>query len=136
MGISLSLNCPHCGGTLSLDEGSRTTSCAYCDALLAIEGDGGVRQLTYKNNLDKARAESTAKTWMGGGLKARDLKMKAEISECYPIYVPFWKLAARAAGWVCGYREVRHEKTTERVPMVTDTLNRFQANRPESRYTG
>lgn len=117
MGISLSLNCPHCGGTLSVEEGARTTSCPYCSALLAIEGDDGVDRITYQDGLDRGRAVAIARNWMGGGLKARDLKGKAEVTECYPIYVPFWKLRARAAGWVFGYREVRRDKHTERVPM-------------------
>lgn len=128
MGISLSLNCPMCGGALSLEEGSKTTSCPYCSALLAIEGDEGVRKLTYKNNLDKDKAISVAKGWMSGGLKARDLKSKAEVTECYPIYVPFWKIHARAAGWVCGYREVHRDKHTERVPMEKMVMSDFDWN--------
>jgi hypothetical protein len=128
MGISLSMNCPMCGGALSLEEGSKTTTCAYCGALLAIEGDEGINKLTYKNNLDKDKAISIAKSWMHGGLKARDLKNKAEITECYPIYAPFWKVHARAAGWVCGYREVHHEKSTERVPMEKMVMSDFDWN--------
>ncbi len=61
MGISLSMNCPMCGGALSLDEGSKTTTCAYCGALLAIEGDDGINKLTYQNNLDKDKAISVGK---------------------------------------------------------------------------
>lgn len=128
MGISLSLNCPMCGGTLSLEEGSKAASCPYCSALLAIEGDDGVSRLTYKNNLDNEKAIGAAKSWMGGGFKARDLKRKAEITECYPIYAPFWKLHARAAGWVCGYREVHRDKHTERVPMERMVMSDFDWN--------
>ncbi len=128
MGISLSMNCPHCGGALSVDEGSKTTSCPYCSALLAIEGDDGVHKITYQNNLNRDKAVAVAKGWMGGGLKARDLKNKGEITECYPIYVPFWKLYARAAGWVCGYKEVHRDKHTERVPMEKMVISDFDWN--------
>ncbi len=128
MGISLSLSCPHCGGALSLDEGAKTASCPYCSALLAIEGDDGVEKITYKNNLDADRAVAIARGWMGGGLRARDLKNKAEITECYPIYAPFWKLHARAAGWVCGYRQVQRNKRTERVPMEKMVASDFDWN--------
>ncbi len=128
MGISISLNCPMCGGALSLAEGDRMTSCPYCSAMLAIEGDDGVNKLTYKNNLDRDKAIGISRSWMGGGFKARDLKQKAEITECYPIYAPFWKLRARAAGWVCGYREERRDKNTVRVPMEKMVMADFDWN--------
>jgi hypothetical protein len=117
MGISISMNCPACGGTLSLEEGERTISCPYCTSLLAIEGDQGVQHIMFTDNVDHDKAVATVKKWMGSGFKARDLSAKGEITECYPIYVPFWKLKTMAAGWVCGYRVVQHEKRTERVPM-------------------
>jgi hypothetical protein len=105
MGITLSMNCPMCGGAVSVPEGEEITSCPYCSLLLSIEGDQGVSKIMLKNKLDAAGAEAAARGWMSGGLKARDLKDKAEVTERYPIYVPFWKLHARAAGWVCGYKE-------------------------------
>ena len=116
MGISVSMNCPKCGGALSVDEGSKTTTCPYCSLLLEIQGDDGVKKIMLTNNLDKDKAIAQVKGWWHGGFKARDLKNKGEITECYPIYVPFWKLKARVAGWVCGYNVVHENKTTKKVP--------------------
>jgi hypothetical protein len=116
MGISVSMNCPKCGGALSVDEGSKTTTCPYCSLLLEIQGDDGVKKIMLTNNLDKDKAIARVKGWWHEGFKARDLKNKGEITECYPIYVPFWSLKARVAGWVCGYNVVHENKTTKKVP--------------------
>ncbi|MCD1296075.1 hypothetical protein CUJ83_13815 [Methanocella sp. CWC-04] len=132
MEISISMNCPSCGGALSIEEGSRTTSCPYCSSLLAVEGDGGVSKIMFTNNLDRDKAIASAKKWMKGGFKARDLPRKAEITECYPIYVPFWKCSARAAGWVCGWREETRgdgkNSRTERIPMEKMVMRDFNWN--------
>jgi hypothetical protein len=128
MGITLSMSCPSCGGAVSVPEGARITSCPYCSLMLAIEGEKGVSKIMLKNKLDKAKAEDVARGWMTGGLKARDLRVKAQITECYPIYIPFWKLHGRAAGWVCGYREEQHDKHTDRIPMERIVLKEFDWN--------
>ena len=117
MGISLSMSCPNCGGALNMDEGAKFTSCPYCSAVLSIEGDGGVHRITFKNNVNRDQAIAEVRRWWKGGFKARDLRRKGEITECYPIYVPFWHLRARAAGWVCGYKVVQRNKRSERVPL-------------------
>ncbi|HOK28329.1 MAG TPA: hypothetical protein PLI21_04825, partial [Methanomassiliicoccaceae archaeon] len=43
--------------------------------------------------------------WWRKGFKARDLKNVGTITEVYPIYLPFWSIGTRVAGWVCGYEE-------------------------------
>jgi len=119
MGISVSMNCPNCGGTLSLEEGSRTTTCPYCTMLLEVQGDDGVRKIMLTNNTGKDKAVAAVKAWWKEGFKARDLKLKGEVTECYPIYVPFWKLKARVMGWVCGYNVRKTKNSTEKVPKET-----------------
>lgn len=116
-GISLSMNCPNCGGSVSIGEGARYASCQYCNAMLAIEGDDGVRRITFKSKVTRVEAVGAVQRWWRSGFKARDLKRHGQITESYPIYVPFWRLNARAAGWVCGYKNVQRNKRTERVPL-------------------
>jgi hypothetical protein len=128
MSLTLSMSCPSCGGAVTVQEGADIASCPYCSMMLSVEGDQGISKIMLKNMFDAKKAETTARNWMSGGLKARDLKGKAEITECYPLYVPFWRLHARAAGWVCGYREEHHEKRTERVPMEKMVLREFDWN--------
>ena len=129
-GISLSMSCPNCGGALSLGEGTHYTSCAYCNAMLAVEGDDGVRQITFKTRVTRVQAIEAVQRWWRGGFKARDLKTRGVVAESFPIYVPFWRLRARAAGWVCGYRTETHRDSkgntrTRRVPLEQMIIRDF-----------
>jgi hypothetical protein len=130
-GIQFSMGCPQCGGALQSPEGEKVANCPYCRSLLYIEGDKGVFTSMFKNSLDEPRARGELARWLGKGLKARDLPQKAAITEVFPIYVPFWRLRARAAGWVCGYREERRRDSqgnyhTERIPMEVMVFRDFE----------
>ena len=132
--LSVNLSCPSCGGALSIDEGAKLVNCKYCDALLAVEGEGGVFKTTFKNNLAEPQASGVLKNWFTHGLKARDLPAKAVVTELYPIYLPFWRYNARAAGWVCGYEERRRTDsqgrvTTERIDMERMVFRDFDWSR-------
>lgn len=104
-GISLNLSCPSCGGAVESVEGQRSIACPYCQSLLYIDGDRGVYTVMFANHLDPPRARGAMQRWFDKGFKARDLPKKARITEVYPIYIPFWRLIGRAAGWVCGYKK-------------------------------
>ena len=133
-GISLSMSCPNCGGALALDEGAHYTSCPYCTAMLTVEGDDGVRKIMFKNKVTRVQSIEAVQRWWKGGFKARDLKTQGKITETYQIYVPFWRLKARAAGWVCGYRTETHRDSkgnthTKRVPLEKMILRDFDWSR-------
>ncbi|MCD1296021.1 hypothetical protein CUJ83_13540 [Methanocella sp. CWC-04] len=102
MAITLSMNCPSCGGTLSIEEGSRLTSCPYCTSVLGIEGDRGVGKIMLKGVIGQDEVMNAANNWMKGSYTAPDLNRVGKIKECFAIYLPFWKIRGRAAGWVCG----------------------------------
>ena len=106
--ISVGLNCPACGGAVSVTEGDDTLICPYCDSTLFIEGDRGVSTIAFKNKLAKEAAVAATQRWWSRGWKARDLRRVGNISEVYPIYLPFWRTSTRVAGWICGYEERRH----------------------------
>ena len=107
-GISVGLNCPACGGAISVEEGENTVICQYCDSTLYIEGDKGVSTIAFSNRVAKETAMKATQTWWTRGFKARDLKRTGQVTEIYPIYLPFWRALTRVAGWVCGYEERRH----------------------------
>jgi len=113
--ISVNMSCPNCGGAIAAEEGAKVTNCQYCDALLSLQGEGGVFKTTYKNNVNDQQATQILKNWFGHGLKARDLPKKATLTELYAIYLPFWRFNARAAGWVCGYEERQKRDSQGRV---------------------
>ncbi|MDD1747324.1 MAG: hypothetical protein LUQ16_06150 [Methanomassiliicoccales archaeon] len=119
--LSVGMNCPSCGGALSIEEGESVVNCRYCDSMLFIEGDKGVQTVAFKNKMDPQRVMQAAEAWWGKGWKARDLKKFGKVTELYPIYLPFWSTTTKVAGWVCGYEERRHSDSkgntrTERVP--------------------
>ncbi len=103
--ISVGLNCPSCGGAISVSEGESSLNCRYCGSTLYIEGDNGVNTVAFKNKLDREGAINATRAWWRKGFKARDLKNTGAITEVYPIYLPFWSIGTRVAGWVCGYEE-------------------------------
>jgi DNA-directed RNA polymerase subunit RPC12/RpoP len=72
-GISLSMSCPNCGGALSASEGAHYASCPYCTAMLAIEGDEGIRKIMFKDKVTRVQAVEAVQRWWKGGFKARDL---------------------------------------------------------------
>ena len=129
--ISVGLNCPACGGAISIVEGEDTLVCPYCSSTLFIEGDQGVSTLAFKNRLNRQAAIDATMSWWTHGWKARDLKRAGGITEVYPIYLPFWRASTRVAGWICGYQERRYTDNkgrvhVERVPKEVMVLNDYQ----------
>jgi len=131
MGISVSLNCPLCGGDIKIAEGERTISCKYCGSMLFVEGDNGITTIAFKNRVDKAAARAVSEEWFRTGWKARDLRKEAKVLEMYPIYLPFWSVTMRAMGWICGYDERTYSDSkgnthTERVPKEEMVLSDYR----------
>ncbi len=129
--LSIGLNCPACGGAVSVQEGEGVLNCQYCDSTLFIEGDKGVQTIAFKMKVTKESAIAAAQGWWKKGFKARDLKRTGKIIEVYPIYIPFWSTTARVAGWVCGYEERRHSDSkgntrVERIPKEVMVLSDYR----------
>jgi len=131
LSVSVGLNCPSCGGAIQISEGDNVINCQYCDSLLWVEGDAGVITIAYKNMQNKDSVLRATEQWWRKGLKARDLKKKGRLMECYPIYLPFWSTTTRVAGWICGYEERhytdKHGNThTERIPKEEMVLRDYR----------
>ncbi|UCE92253.1 MAG: hypothetical protein JSV90_03730 [Methanobacteriota archaeon] len=128
--ISVGLNCPACGGAISVVEGDDTLICPYCDSTLFIEGERGVSTIAFKNILTRDGAVAETMQWWSRGWKARDLSRTGAVSEVYPIYLPFWRSSTRVAGWICGYTERRYTDDkgrthVQRVPKEEMVLNDY-----------
>lgn len=129
-GISIGLNCPTCGGAISIAEGESVVNCQYCSSTLFVEGDRGVTTVAFKNRLTRDSAMSAVAQWWRRGLKARDLPKVGKILEAYPLYLPFWRTTTRVAGWICGYEERRTTDSkgnvrTERIPKEVMVLQDY-----------
>lgn len=106
--ISVGLSCPACGGAIKVDEGESVVVCEYCNSTLFIEGDKGVHTIAFRNKIGNESVVSSIGRWWRRGWKARDLRKRGNVLECYPIYLPFWSTTLRVAGWICGYEERRY----------------------------
>lgn len=102
--LLIGLSCPGGGDTIEITEGSRLAFCPYCGSTLAITADdAGVTRLMYKMEVTKTEVESAARKWFGAFPKARDLAATAVITEIFPMYLPFWRMAGTGKGIACGY---------------------------------
>lgn len=132
MGLSIAMNCPQCGGAVTFQEGEYIDFCNYCGtSLRLIESEKMYSTVMFRCKTEKPGVIAAAMKWFDEGLKARDLEKVAEIREVYPIYLPFWRVRGRVAGWVCGYREETRTRRdargniqtyTERIPMEVMVL--------------
>ncbi len=128
--ISVGLNCPTCGGAISIAEGENAVNCPYCSSVLFVEGDQGVTTIAFKNKVARDSAMTSTQSWWRRGLKARDLPKTGKVIETYPIYLPFWRTSTRVAGWICGYEERRHTDQkgnvkVERIPKESMVLQDY-----------
>ncbi len=118
--ILLTLSCPHCGGKIETLEGEDMVRCEYCDSLFMLTSDEGIGSVMYKLSIEKDTALSAFREWTKKGPKAKDLLQRAEISETYPVYLPFWRLIGRGKACVTGIEERRVNDgkitRTERIP--------------------
>ena len=103
MKLTFGLTCPSCGGRMEIEEGEKIAVCPFCHTVSIIEGEDGVKTLSYKMKVDEKNAVKKAFEWFSHGFKARDLKKLAKIKEVYPVYLPYWKYSARGMGIVLGY---------------------------------
>lgn len=131
MSISVGLSCPACGGAIQITEGEKVLNCGYCGSLLWAEGDSGVLTVAFRNVQSRDSVLSATEQWWRKGFKARDLRLKGRLLECYPIYLPFWSTTTRVAGWICGYEERRYtdrngHTRTERIPKEEMVLQDYR----------
>ena len=103
--ILIALNCPRCGGKVEVEEGEPLVICQFCGTTSLLSGDAEAPRLMVKMVLDEAAARERVKQWFSSGWKARDLAQKAEITEIYPAYLPFWRMTAYAQAIVCGFKK-------------------------------
>jgi len=101
------LACPNCAGVLSIREGQRIVKCPYCDARSLVRGERGVARYQVARRVDRDHALTAVRGFWGGMNRAMDLKQKAEITETFLVYLPYWRAQAMMAGWVFGEERVR-----------------------------
>jgi len=110
------LACPNCAGILSIREGQRIVKCPYCQARSLVRGERGVARFQVARRVDRDRAVAAVRGFWGGFNRAMDLTRKAEISEVFLAYLPYWRAQAMLAGWLFGQKRVRSGDSTRYEP--------------------
>lgn len=114
--------CPNCHGTLSLLEGEEIVLCPHCGVASIRESGEGAQRVMVRLSVNEAAARDSFHQWLTRGWKARDLGKNAEITEIYPVYLPFWRMVAHAQAIACGFKkELRDiDRAADLAPKIID----------------
>lgn len=93
------LDCPSCGGALSLAEGERVVACRYCRSESLVEVPGAVPRHVVQANADAAAAERAARASLQRPDVARTAR-EARFDSVNLCYVPFYEATAVRVGTV------------------------------------
>jgi DNA-directed RNA polymerase subunit RPC12/RpoP len=113
---AIGLACPNCQGRLTIPEGLRIIRCPYCDQRSLVRGERGVLRYQVPRRLDRQTAESHARGFLRGLDRAVGLSQRAEFTDLFVVYLPFWSEWAEVAAWFFGKRKVGSGKNRRLVP--------------------
>jgi hypothetical protein len=120
------LACPNCAGILSIREGQRIVKCPYCDARSLVRGQRGVARFQVARKVDREHALGAVRGFWGGFNRAMDLARKAEISEIFLAYLPYWRAQAMLAGWIFGQKRVKSGDSTRYEPREVQLMENVE----------
>ncbi len=120
---SKGLTCPACARPVPVPEGARLVTCPSCQQRLFVQGDSGVLRWQIRRAIDRAQAIKTVNGFFNSPDKAIGLQQRAEITETFLAYLPFWRVNAQVAGWRLG--RVRKDKDSTR-PVELEILEAMQ----------
>jgi hypothetical protein len=101
------LACPNCGGVLTIPEGQSIVHCPYCDLRSFVKGERGLRRYQAAQQVDREKATQALRKFLSGNWAiARDAGRRSQLSEALPVYLPFWTIWGRVAGWIFGEKRV------------------------------
>jgi DNA-directed RNA polymerase subunit RPC12/RpoP len=101
------LSCPNCGGMVPIPEGQSVVRCPFCDQRSFVRGERGQRRYQVPARIQRDNALEVLRRFFGSSLAiARDAARQATLSETFLVYLPFWTIWARMAGWAFGEKKV------------------------------
>jgi DNA-directed RNA polymerase subunit RPC12/RpoP len=133
---NIGINCPSCGGSLSIEEGLRSTECEYCGSSLYIYNPRGVKRYYREPEITAGKAKLRALNLLdnksGGRIGARH----TSVVDLRLIHVPFWRMKGMFLGWICGeeYRNRTVEKCTSTPNGEIRRTDVEQEKRPFSKF--
>lgn len=110
------LNCPRCGGIVTIPEGQAIVICPYCQQRSVVRGENGVRRYQVPNRIDRESAEKAFRQFLGNWAIAGSVKREAQLGEVFLMHLPFWATWGRVLGWVFGEEYQGSGKNRRLVP--------------------
>jgi DNA-directed RNA polymerase subunit RPC12/RpoP len=114
--VAVGLACPSCQGRLRIPEGVRIIRCPYCDQRSLVRGDRGVLRYQVPRRLDRNDALAKARGFLRGLDRAPGLAQRADFTDLFVVYLPFWSEWAEVAAWFFGKKKVGSGKNRRLVP--------------------
>jgi DNA-directed RNA polymerase subunit RPC12/RpoP len=101
------LNCPRCGGIVPVPEGQLIVHCPYCDLRSFVKGERGLLRYQAPQRVTREQAGQALRKFLTGNIAiAPAAARKAQLSEAFLVYLPFWTVWARVGAWVFGEKRV------------------------------
>jgi hypothetical protein len=113
---AVGLACPNCQGRLQILEGVRIIRCPFCDQRSLVRGQRGVLRYQVPRRLDRQAALAKARGFLRGLDRAPGLSQRAEFTDVFVVYLPFWSEWAEVAAWFFGKKKVGSGKNRRLVP--------------------
>jgi DNA-directed RNA polymerase subunit RPC12/RpoP len=101
------LNCPNCGGMVTIPEGQTIVKCPYCEQRSFVRGERGLRRYQVAQRVDREKAMDGLRSFLTGHRAiANEVAKKAKLTEIFVAYLPFWAVWAKVVGLVFGEKRV------------------------------
>jgi len=99
---TIGANCPLCGGSIEIEEGTTSVECRYCGSSLYLAEPVGLKNFISHAKVKEGTAKHSALKFIlersSGAIGGRE----TSILECRLVYVPFWRLHGKLIGWIAG----------------------------------
>jgi len=99
---TIGVNCPLCGGSIRIEEGTSSIECQYCGSNLYLKEPVGLKNLVCPAEVEESRAKHAALRFILDRSEGVIGGRETSILECRPVYVPFWRLHGKLIGWIAG----------------------------------
>ncbi len=97
------ISCPNCGGMVPIPEGQVIVKCPFCNMRSFVKGDRGLRHYQVQQRVPREGAVKAMGQFLSRNMAiARDVARKAQVTEVFLAYLPFWVVWERTAGWAFG----------------------------------
>ncbi len=101
------LTCPNCGGVVPIPEGQILVQCPYCDLRSMVRGQRGILRYQAPLRVDNEAAVKAMHNFLKSSMAiAPAARRQARLSEAFVVYLPFWTVWGRVAGWAFGEEKV------------------------------